>query len=284
MLHLLQRLHRAWEQHILRRWHIPFSLWHQVTTTSHALGRLSDAEKVSLREIASLFLHRKTFTPAGGMQLTDYQRIYIAAHACLPVLNLGLDFLDGWHEIIVYPETFVIRRDQIDSAGVVHPTALPLAGEAWLHGPLILSWSDIESGNRQARQATHPVAANVIVHEIAHKLDMLNGSANGLPPLHSGMEVKSWADTMTQAYQQLLQQLEPGNHPPHPAPHRSPTPHPHHLQRPPTVNPYAATNPAEFFAVLTELFFEQPGQLQQIYPQVYELFAGFYRQNRLSRD
>ena len=185
--------------------------------------------------------------------------VYIAAQACLLIMNLDLNYFRGWSEVIVYPDSFVIQREEYDDIGVVHETRRTLAGEAWGRGPVILSWSDARPGLRP-----YGSASNVVLHEFAHKLDMLNGVANGMPPLHNNMVRENWTASLSEAYEKLYHQLERHHHT--------------------AIDPYAAENPAEFFAVLTEVFFEQPGLLHNLYPQVYGQLSMFYRQDPLRRD
>ncbi len=251
---MLKRLRRAWLQHVMFRSRIPYPLWHESLISAPVLLRLSKREQNRLRKLASLFLHEKTITGAGGLIVDSTMRVYIAAHACLLILNLDLDYYQGWSEVVVYPDTFVIQREEYDESGVVHETRKTLAGEAWGRGPVILSWSDAKPEAR-----SHGSTPNVILHEFAHKLDMLNGVANGMPPLHSNMVRERWTEFLSQAYEKLYHQLER-----------------HH---PIAIDPYAAENPAEFFAVLTEVFFEQPTLLQSLYPDVYGQLSLFYRQN-----
>ena len=223
------------------------------------MSHLSGPEFVRLRELASVFLHRKTLNGAGGMQLDDGICTVIAGQACLLVLELGLDYFDGWSEIIVYPSTFIVRHEERDTAGVIHETRRTLGGEAWGRGPVILSWDD-------ARPGAHPHGAgsNVILHEFAHKLDMLNGNANGMPPLHANMQREQWTLSLSAAYADLYHTIERHSHT--------------------SIDPYAAESPAEFFAVISELFFELPGRLQQLYPEVYRQMSLFYRQDPLARN
>ena len=189
--------------------------------------------------------------------MTDKMRVTIAAQACLLILNLGLDYFEGWHEIIVYPDTFVVAREERDDAGVIHRNRDALGGEAWGRGPIILSWRDAQPGAHP-----HGHGSNVILHEFAHKLDMLNGAANGMPPLHADMSRPAWTEALSSAYANLYHKLQR-----------------HHKT---AIDPYAIETPAEFFAVLTETFFEQPQYLFQEYPKVYEMFTQFYLQDPLS--
>jgi len=186
-------------------------------------------------------------------------QLHITTQACLLVLKLGLDYFDGWEEIIVYPEAFVTNRERVDENGLVHTGDQSLGGEAWGRGPLILSWEDARPGAH-----IHGEGSNVVLHEFAHKLDMLNGAnANGMPPLHSNMVRQQWTDTLSVAYEKLQNELK------------------HHNK--PWIDPYGATNPAEFFAVITEHFFEQPVWMRQQDKKLYQQLALFYRQDPAAR-
>ena len=183
-------------------------------------------------------------------------RLIIAIQACLPILELGIELLDGWQNITVYPEAFVVSRDQPDEFGIVHHDQHLLSGESWLRGPVIFSWQDI----RLDLQRWHN-GHNVIIHEIAHKLDGLNGKANGMPPLHIGMHSANWASAFSSGYQRLTRRLE----------------HHQHV----CVNPYAAASPAEFFAVFSEYFFCAPETLKIHFSDIYHLLCLYYRQDPL---
>ena len=224
---LLDRFFRWREQRQLRQNRIPAALWQRVIEDSLAGFHLDQHELQQLRELASLFLIRKAVNGAGGLEVDDYMRAVIASNACLLILKLDLDYFDGWVEVIVYPDAFVVTREVRDETGVVHKRRTVLGGEAWGRGPLILSWKD-------ARPGVHPhgLGSNVILHEFAHKLDMLDGSADGTPPLHPDMELRAWIDTFTETYNSLRKRIEQ-----------------HHRTK---IDPYAAENPAEFFAVVSE--------------------------------
>ncbi|MGD8629880.1 MAG: zinc-dependent peptidase [Gammaproteobacteria bacterium] len=255
---MLKHLYRAWLQHVLLRSRITYPLWHDTIASVPVLSYLDPQEQHRLRRLASLFLHEKTITGAGGLSVDSSMRVYIAAQACLLILNLDLEYFRGWSQVIVYPDTFVVSREEYDSSGVVHETRRALAGEAWRRGPVILSWSDARAG-----ASPHGPASNVILHEFAHKLDMLNGAANGMPPLHYGMVREAWTATLSQAYENLYHQVERHHHT--------------------AIDPYAAETPAEFFAVLTEVFFQQPERLNHLYPDVYRQLRLYYRQDPLAR-
>jgi len=244
--------------YILHRYAINHDLWSTVSKKLILLQGMTAVEKAHLRELSTLFLHEKNIISVQNLQITEEMRVLIAAQVCLPVLRLGITLLNGWSDIIVYPDAFRVSRDEMDEYGIVHHRERILSGEAWSRGPVILSWQDIKSDMHRLDKGH-----NVIVHEIAHKLDMLNGSANGMPPLHTSMQRTQWTATFSKAYQQLNQRLE------------------HHHQL--CVNPYATTSPAEFFAVFSEYFFCAPDVLNNHFSDVYQQLRLYYRQDPLGR-
>jgi Mlc titration factor MtfA (ptsG expression regulator) len=241
---------------ILANCRISGQSWQDASARLRLLRGLSVENHARLRELAVLFLHEKTFEGAGGMNVTDSMRLAIGLQACLPILNLGLEWYQGWVSIVIYPGGFVPGHTYADEAGVVHTSHEPLSGESWLAGPVVLSWPSIESGAQDGY--------NLVIHEFAHKLDMLNGAANGMPPLHRGMDLKAWTRDFSQAFEDLRGRV---------ARHEAGTP----------IDPYAAETPAEFFAVLSELFFEAPEVVRECYPAVYGQLRDFYRQDPASR-
>jgi len=258
MFGFLTRLKRSFAARRLRKTRIPEQYWQNAVSRVEVLRHLGQAEQHRLRVLASQFLHTKTISGAAGLFPDENLRILIAAQACLLILNLDMSYYDGWHEVIVYPDTFVVRRETYDAAGLVREVPQALGGEAWSRGPVILSWAD-------ARPGAHPhgEGSNVILHEFAHKLDMLNGAANGMPPLHKTMSREIWTRVFQRAYDELQQRLA--------------------NQEPSMIDPYAAENPAEFFSVCSELFFENPLRLLQLYPELYDQLRLFYRQDPVKR-
>lgn len=248
---------RAKIVYILHRYAIEHDLWREVTEELKVLHGLSAVEKAHLRELSTLFLHQKNMIGI-NLPVTEKMRVIVATQACLPILHLGLSLLTNWTDIIIYPAAFYISRDETDSCGVVHHQERLLSGEAWSRGPMILSWDDVEW---DMQNGSH--GHNVIIHEIAHKLDMLNGKSNGMPPLHSGMSIPAWTAALSQAYEVLQQRLA----------------HHHRL----CVDPYAASSPAEFFAVFSEYFFCAPDILRTHFDDVYQQLRLYYRQAPLSR-
>jgi len=229
--------------------------WQAAWALVPAARRLDPDTRARLRDLAILFLDDKRVEGVHGLVVDEVVRLVIALHACLLVLNLGLRWYRGWRSIVVYPDEFLATGEHVDDAGVVHVVRRPLTGESWHNGPVILAWSEI------ADPPGDP-GYNVVIHEFAHKLDMLDGAANGCPPLHSGMDRAQWARVMQEAFDDLAARDE----------RREPLP----------VDPYATESPDEFFAVVSELFFGDPGQLESAYPPVYRQLAAFYRQDPLA--
>ncbi|NOR81337.1 MAG: hypothetical protein GQ529_10990 [Methyloprofundus sp.] len=248
---------RAKTRYILHRYAIKHNLWDSVTNSLQLLQGMSSVEKAHLRELSTVFLQQKRIIGV-EVQITEKMRVIIAVQACLPVLTLGIGLLSGWTDIIIYPSAFRVSRNEVDELGIVHHNERILSGEAWSKGPVILSWDDIE----RDLQGIHP-GHNVIIHEISHKLDMLNGVANGMPPLHVSMQSTQWAGILNSAYQLINQRLE--NH------------------QNICINSYAATSPAEFFAVFSEYFFCAPDIVNTHFADVYQLLQKYYRQDTLSR-
>ncbi|MEW5786369.1 MAG: M90 family metallopeptidase [Pseudomonadota bacterium] len=221
---------------------------------------LPDTDRAALKALAEELLASRTFTPVSGAAPTGLDLAAIAAQAALPVLRLGAGWYGTWNEVILYPEQFVPEREITDDFGIVHRVRQPLSGEAWEGGPLILSLDDVAaSGWRDGY--------NVVIHEFAHKLDMKNGAVDGLPPLHGDMDPLAWAAAFGPAYDDFCRRADAFD---------AGGPEP-------LIDPYAAESPAEFFAVLSEYFFELPHLLAAEYPAVHGQLARFYRQDPLSR-
>ncbi|MBI4755417.1 MAG: zinc-dependent peptidase [Betaproteobacteria bacterium] len=224
--------------------------WAAVEKRLPFLASLSPDDRRRLRQLAMGLLASKEISGAGGFEPDNHARLSIALQACLPILNLGLEWYDGWVGIVVYPGDFIIPRQFMDEAGVVHEFDDEVSGEAWLGGPVLVSWSE-DTGDDDGM--------NVVIHEFAHKLDMLNGDADGLPPLHDGMIRREWQQALGRAFDDFCARADAGVDT--------------------AIDPYGAQSPAEFFAVATETFFEAPGLLLEDYPEVYEQLRRFYRQD-----
>lgn len=217
-----------------------------------SLGRLSQADLATLRDYTGRFLANKRFHGAHEFEITAEVRTTIAQLACWPVLALGYPWLDGWRDVIVYPGGFRARRTHDDDAtGVVHEWDEDLAGESWDRGPLVLSWADLCLDLEQPDDLQ-----NVVVHEIAHKLDAREGEADGMP-LPRSIAPREWQRSFQQAFDELARIADEDE-----------------AQAP--IDPYAATAPEEFFAVASEYHFLAPELLEAAYPQVAGLLRRFY--------
>jgi len=228
---------------------IPDELWARVRARLPFLGWLPDEALARLRALSEDFLAQKEFYGAHGLQLDDEIMLTIAVQACLPILNhRGIAAYRGWVGIVVYPGDFIVPQQMMDDAGVVHEYEETLLGEARADGPVLLAWLD----------DNHPPGVNVVIHEFAHKLDMADngGNANGCPALPPGMSRKAWARTFSAAYTRLCRLEDAG------------------IET--ILDPYATTDPAEFFAVASEAFFETPMNLRADFPAVYEQLAAYY--------
>ncbi|HXJ09870.1 MAG TPA: M90 family metallopeptidase [Burkholderiales bacterium] len=236
---------RNWRrQRILEKHRIEDDLW---TLSTRAFRFLPAGQK--LKDLVLLFLAEKQFSGARGIEITDRMRVAIAAQACLPILELGLDWYSGWTGVVLYPGDFRVRRSELDEDGVLHEWDDELAGEAMPGGPVVLSWD----------AAAHDPAINVVIHEFAHKLDMLSGEPNGVPPLHPGMDRKKWLSSLNAAYEGFCDVVERG--------------------RDTWLDPYAAEHRSEFFAVLSEAFFTEPKETRRRYADMYDQLKLFYRQD-----
>ena len=251
-----ETLSRLWGGHGAQATAPAVSALREVAGRYPFLAGLSGEEFTRLQSLVAHFLREKSIHGAAGLELDDAMRLHIAVQACLPILNLDIAYYRGWVEVIVYPDEFLPEIEWTDDHGVVHRSREVRAGEAWLGGPVILSWADVA-----------PLAAgdgvNVVIHEFAHKLDMLNGEADGFPPLHRDMSRAQWSEAFREAYDDFRRRVD--------------------ADEETDIDPYAAEDPAEFFAVMSEAFFEIPQAVAAEYPRVYEQLARFYRQDPRAR-
>jgi MtfA peptidase len=218
---------------------------------------LTHEEKKGLQDLVQIFIAEKHWLGCNGLELTDEIRVIIAAHACLMILALPSDCYSRVESIYVYPTTvFSPERKtgffEMSTTPVDGPQ--PILGEAHYRGPVILVWDSVK---RETRHPEH--GHNVVYHEFAHKLDMLDGKADGTPPLTTREEYQRWIEVCSSVYLKLSRRLE--------------------HDQPVFMDSYAATNEAEFFAVATETFFCQPEQLKNHHPKLYQVLKEFYRQD-----
>jgi hypothetical protein len=245
----LRTLYHRW---LLRHRPIPDRLWQAALQRHRYARRLPSADRDRLRQLATLFLHDKAIEPAAGLALSDAMRVEIALRGAVPILNLGLGWYRGWYSVVLYPGDFRVPTEYEDEDGVVHRGVRDLCGESLTRGPMVLSWQAIE-------EDAELVGFDLVSHECAHKLDLLAGEADGLPPLHPGMDVAHWRKTFDDALDALDATLERGEEP--------------------RLDPYAATDSAEFFAVASETFFSAPWIVAEDFPAVYARLHDFYRQD-----
>lgn len=243
MIGLLRRLRRPAPS-------VDETLWRAMRAGTPWVSALDDARAVRLRGLAARFLHQKTITPLAGLDLDDGQRLQLAALCCLPLLEFGGEGLHGWSQLIVYPDAFRVNRSHLDAAGVLHEWDDELIGESWDAGPLILSWADVEA------DLDDPHAGFcVAVHEMAHKLDALDGVLDGTPALPRDWQ-RAWARDFQQDYDAFVALVE--------------------ADREVAIDPYAAEAPEEFFAVCSEYHFSAPQVLREALPRVAAHLKKFY--------
>lgn len=240
---------------LLRRWWRPptpieQALWRDVRASLPWVAALDATRDQRLQQLTARFLHSKTVTPVAGLTLDPLQRAMLAALCCLPLLKFGEQGLHGWSQLIVYPGAFRVERSHIDAAGVLHQWNDELIGEAWDAGPVVLSWADV-----MADCADPHAGRCVAAHEIAHKLDALDGVLDGTPPLPRAWQ-HEWARDFQTAYDALVETIETGGRT--------------------AVDPYAAEAPEEFFAVVTEYHFSAPDTLRGAMPEIAVHLARLY--------
>lgn len=227
-----------------------------VCAASRCLAVLNRDERRRLRGVAAMILASKDFHGAAGFRPGWTHCLEVAAHAALPALEIGLGVYRQFQTFILYENEFESEFEEIDEAGVVHRGRDLRAGEAWHRGPIVLSLADVALAGRGD-------GYHVVVHELAHQLDNLNGDADGYPPLPRGIAHRDWVDTFSAAYRRLEQRIGHGEDP--------------------LIDSYAAESPAEFFAVASEFFFDAPEILAAAEPDVYRLLAALYAQEPLKR-
>ncbi len=243
MLGLIRRLRRGPEP-------LDPDAWRTACAMLPWVAVLDPQRQATLATLAARFLARKTITPVAGLALDDAQRLQLAALCCLPLLEFGAEGLHGWSQLLVYPDAFRVGRSHVDAAGVLHQWDDDLAGEAWDAGPMVLSWADVRSDIREPR-----AGFCVAVHEMAHKLDALDGAIDGTPPLPRAWQ-REWARDFQAAFDALARDVDRG--------------------RRTVIDDYAAEAPEEFFAVCSEYHFSDPATLRRAMPRVAAHLERFY--------
>jgi MtfA peptidase len=220
-------------------------------------ARLTPDEQAQLRRHIQIFLNEKNFEGCGGLKITDEIRVTIAAQACLLLLNRETDYYPGLSSVVVYPDAFLAPVRRTIDGGVQLEGEEVRLGESWGMGTVVLAWEEVLYGATEIDDGE-----NVVLHEFAHQLDNEDGEANGVPRLANG-GYRAWAKVLSREYRQLIEDVE--------------------RHRPTVVDEYGTEDPAEFFAVITETFFERPKDLQSHHPELYALLKEFYRQDPAAR-
>jgi len=246
-----------WRRARIRRRPFP-AAWREILRRRMPYFRALPADlQLQLKRHIQVFLAEKPFIGCRGLEITDEIRVTVAAQACLLLLNRRRPhYYPGLRQILVYPGAFLVDRVQTDGA-IVQDQRQALSGESWSQGQVILSWDDTVDGAAVADDGR-----NVVIHEFAHQLDQQTGHANGAPALPTRARYERWSRVFNEAFQRLRDDVDQG--------------------RGSLFNPYGATNPAEFFAVASEVFFEQPQRLSDEAPALFDELARFYRINPLS--
>jgi Mlc titration factor MtfA (ptsG expression regulator) len=211
-----------------------------------------------LRDIMRVIIAEKNWEGCGGQVIDDRMRVVVAAQAALLLLNIEHQYYRQVTSIIIYPSSFVVPDETTHVGGMVTDSGEPVLGLAVMRGPVVLSWRDVLGGVKNDDDGR-----NVVLHEFAHRLDMLDGYANGAPVLGGQKEYEAWARIMNEEYDRLVDAAQRG--------------------RRTVLDKYGATDPAEFFAVVTECFFEKPAQMKKRHAELYELLCQYYHQDPEAR-
>ena len=218
--------------------------------------RLPQELKTQLHGLVNVFLDEKAFVGCGELEITDEIRVTIAAQACMLLLNRDTRFYPKLKTIYVYPHTYVAKGLMNDGGLIVEGKSVRL-GESWQNGPVVLTWDSVTGGARNIQDGR-----NVVFHEFAHQLDQEDGDADGAPILEKRSDYRGWAQVLGEEYERLCNKTKG--------------------RRRSVLNKYGATNPAEFFAVATEAFFEKPRQMHKRSPDLYEELKSYYKLDPLN--
>jgi MtfA peptidase len=222
------------------------------------LAKLGAADRQELEGLMRIFLAEKSFEGCGGLALTDEMRVTIAAEACLLLLHRETDIYPDVESILVYPTAY-LAPSKLSAGNLVIEGEQARLGESWMRGVVVLAWDHVKHGGTQGGDGR-----NVVLHEFAHQLDSEDGAMDGAPNLGARARYASWARVLGKEFDELSTRLHDG--------------------RSSDIDSYGATNPAEFFAVVTEMFFEQPRALKQRHPELYAELAAFYNQDPAALD
>ncbi len=254
---MLMRMWKDWRRkRFLAGAQVEEAAWREALERLRVCGRLSPEQQKRIRELSLLFLREKRITPLEGLVLSQADLYFLAVQACALVFHLGFSAYDGWQTVYVFPSIF--REKASEEGRPLGRGELPghLAGLAQQGGAVVLAWTQVESGGEDLDDGS-----NVVFHEFAHKLDMQDGSPNGVPILPADISPGDWQQVFAQAFDDFRRKLESG--------------------RKSRIDPYAATDPAEFFAVLTEYYMERPEVIGNEYPELLALLQRYYRIDHL---
>ena len=232
---------------------MPFpQAWKEIVRKNVPLyNRLPEPLKEQLHGLVHIFLAEKDFEGCGGLEITDEIKVTIAAQACMLLLNRKATYFPKLSTILVYPHTYVAKTVSLDGTMIIDGQSVRL-GESWQNGPVVLSWNSVTGGTMNVTDAR-----NVVLHEFAHQLDQEDGTADGAPILEHRSRYAEWARVLSAEYEALQKKRR--------------------KRRRSVMNKYGATNPAEFFAVITETFFEKPRQMKKRHPELYEELKDYYK-------
>jgi Mlc titration factor MtfA (ptsG expression regulator) len=251
------RLFKKWRRKRIAKRYFPLEWLGIVTTNVRFYHKLPPADKEELRRHILIFLAEKHFVGCGGLEITDEIKVTIAAQACMLLLHRKTDYYPGLNSILVYPAAYVAKETRHLPGGIVAEGFDVRLGESWRRGSVVLSWDDV----RRDAADIHD-GHNVVFHEFAHQLDSSAGRGDSSEVLQRRSAFIAWARVLHDNYQRLQRDVD--------------------RNRPTLLRSYAAENPAEFFAVATEYFFERPKDLHKIYPDLYQELKKFYNQNPIS--
>jgi Mlc titration factor MtfA (ptsG expression regulator) len=221
-------------------------------------ARLPEADRDELKRHILIFMAEKKFEGCGGLRMTDEIKVTIAAHACLLLLHRRTQYYPSLKSILVYPRAFVVDSPHLLGGTVLEGRDVRL-GESWHHGSVVLSWDDVRRSAADINDGQ-----NVVLHEFAHQLDSSGGKGDSTPVLESRSTFLAWARALGEDYEKFRHDIREN--------------------RAEVLDEYGAVDPAEFFAVATEGFFEQPKDLRQVYPRLYDELKRFYQQDPAALD
>jgi Mlc titration factor MtfA (ptsG expression regulator) len=228
-------------------------------TTIPGYGQLRDADRARLQDDLRVFLDEKTWEGCAGLEIREEMKVVISALACLLVLGIEHDYFSRVQSILLYPEGYTAPQREAVGDNLVLEGKSERLGEAHYRGPVILSWAELLDDVRYSERGR-----NLVLHEFAHQLDMLNGAVDGTPPLPSEPVARRWQRVMSNEFAQLRRETDHG--------------------LPTLLDEYGTTNEAEFFAVATECFFCRPTALRRRHQRLYEVLRDFYRQDPAARE